>query len=256
MSARDSMFSLDGKRIIVTGATAGIGRSLAGALVRQGAQVVLLARRKELLDTVVAELGDNASAIAVDLSDAGDTRSAISEAIDTMGGVEVLVNNAAYIAGGRRAEDETLEDITQTLNVNLVAPIVAAQTVFPFMKAAGAGSIINVTSVVASVGIGRLPQAVYSASKGGLTAITREWAAQWSRYGIRINALAPGFIRTEMTDATLEVDKIRDWVEANTMLPRIGTPEDFDGMVVYLASDSSSFVTGQVLTVDGGWTAR
>ena len=256
MSAPESLFSLEGKKIILTGATAGIGRRLATALVGQGAQVVLLARRKELLDKAVAELGGNASAIAVDLSDPEDARAAISRAIDSLGGVDVLVNNAAYIAGGRRAEDETVEEITQTLNVNLVAPIVAAQTVFPHMKAAEAGSIINVTSVVASVGIGRLPQAVYSASKGGLTAITREWAAQWSRYGIRINALAPGFIRTEMTDETLEVEKIRTWVESNTMLPRIGTPADFDGMIIYLASDSSSFVTGQILTVDGGWTAR
>ena len=256
MSGDSSIFSLEGKRIILTGATAGIGRRLATALVGHGAEVVLLARRQELLDTAVAELGARSTSITVDLSDAGDARAAISEAVERLGGVDVLVNNAAYIAGGVRAEDETIDDITQTLNVNLVAPIVAAQTVFPYMKDAGSGSIVNVTSVVASVGIGRLPQAVYSASKGGLTAITREWAAQWSRHGIRVNALAPGFIRTEMTDETLEVDKIRAWVEANTMLPRIGTPEDFDGMIVYLASDSSSFVTGQVLTVDGGWTAR
>jgi len=256
MSEPSALFSLEGRRIVLTGASAGIGRRFATALVAHGARVALVARRKDLLEEAVEQLGPRAVAMPADLAEPGEARRAILQAIEEFGGVDVLINNAAYIPGGRKAEDETTEDIDRTLAVNLVAPIVAAQTVFPYMKAAGSGSIVNVTSIVASVGIGRLPQAVYSASKGGLTAISREWAAQWSRYGIRVNALAPGFISTEMTQETLEHDKIRTWVQANTLLPRIGSPEDFDGMIVYLSGESSSFVTGQVLTIDGGWTAR
>jgi NAD(P)-dependent dehydrogenase (short-subunit alcohol dehydrogenase family) len=131
-----------------------------------------------------------------------------------------------------------------------------AQSVFPGMRERGEGSIVNVTSMTASVGIGRFPQAVYAASKGGLEALTREWAAQWSRYGIRINNLAPGFIETEITTDVINVPKVQDWILRNSLLPRHGQPDDFDGALLLLASDAGRYITGQTILVDGGWTAH
>jgi NAD(P)-dependent dehydrogenase (short-subunit alcohol dehydrogenase family) len=172
------------------------------------------------------------------------------------GPIDILVNNAAFIAGGARAENETRDQIRQTLDVNLVASIRIGQHAFVAMKEQGIGSIINVSSIVAMVGIGRLPQATYAASKGGLLAITREWAAQWSRFGVRVNALVPGFFESEMTADILRAEKIQAWVKSNVFLGRPGRPSDFDGAILYLASDASSYVTGQALVIDGGWTAR
>lgn len=251
---RHDPFSLEGKRVLLTGATAGIGARFARVLHEAGALVGLVARRHDRLAEIAAALPGSVP-LPTDLSSMEQIEGLGTRALQELGGVDVLVNNAAWISGSR-AEDETVDEIRRTLDVNLVAPIRLGQLVFPGMKAQGSGVIINVSSIVARVGIGRLPQATYAASKGGLEAITREWAAQWSRYGVRVNAIAPGFFETEMTDSVLAVDKIRDWVTANTLLPRTGRLEDLDGAILYLASDASSFVTGQVIVVDGGWTAR
>jgi NAD(P)-dependent dehydrogenase (short-subunit alcohol dehydrogenase family) len=183
-----------------------------------------------------------------------DAANASLEAFD--GRVDILVNNAAYIAGGVKAEEETYDDIRRTLAVNVEAPILLAQAVFPGMRERGDGSIINITSITASVGIGRFPQAVYAATKGGMEALTREWAAQWSRYGIRINSLAPGWIETELTSEVTQVPKVQDWILRNALLPRHGQPDDFDGALLLLASDAGRYITGQRIVVDGGWTAH
>lgn len=249
------LFSLTDRAVLLTGASAGIGRRFAQVLAGAGARVGLVARRRDLLDEMVAEL-PNCVAIPADLGESGSVPAVAERAVKLLGPIEVLVNNAAYIAGGVKAEDETLDDIQTTLAVNLVAPIQLAQAVYPAMKAAGKGSIINVTSMVADVGIGRFPQATYSASKGGLAAITREWATQWSRHGVRINAIAPGFIETEMTAPVIHDEKVQRWITSNTLLPRHGVVADFDGVLLFLAGDASAYVTGQTITVDGGWTAH
>lgn len=228
-----------------------MARILAGA----GAKTVVVARRKDKLDELVKEV-PGLIAIPADLAEANQVREVADRALTLLGRVDILVNNAAWIAGGVKAEDETLEQIRRTLAINLEAPILLGQAFFPGMKAQQSGSIINVTSIVASVGIGRFPQATYSASKGGLEAITREWAAQWSRYGIRINNLAPGFIETEMSGPVIHLAKIQDWILRNTLIPRHGVVEDFDGALLFLASAASAYVTGQTLRIDGGWTAH
>ena len=248
-------FSLEGRTALLTGASAGLGRRFAEVLSDAGAQVVVVARRADLLDRHFGDLS-NVHPLAVDLGQPDLVRQLIGTARDLVGPIDILVNNAAFIAGGVKAEDETMDDITTTLNVNLVAPILLGQGVFPDMRERGRGSIVNVTSVVARAGIGRFPQATYAASKGGLEAITREWAAQWSRYGVRVNALAPGFFESEMTEEVIHQPKVQTWILGNTLLPRHGTPTDFDGALLYLASDASAYVTGQTLVVDGGWTAR
>ncbi|MGO4689691.1 SDR family NAD(P)-dependent oxidoreductase [Glaciibacter sp. 2TAF33] len=249
------IFSLKGRTAVLTGASAGLGRRFADVLAGAGAHVAVVARRVELLDSFVAAHAGSI-AIRADLARPDDVDGIVERVRAEYGTPDIIVNNAAYIAGGVKAEDETAEQITSTLNVNLVSPIRLVQAFQPGMRERGTGSIVNVTSMVASVGIGRFPQAVYSASKGGLESITREWAAQWSRYGIRVNAIAPGFFESEITKDVIGLEKVQQWILQNTLLPRHGTPEDFDGALLYLASDASRYVTGQTLTVDGGWTAH
>ena len=249
------LFSVEGKTALVTGASACLGAHLARVLGQAGARTALVARRADHLDKLAADIPD-ALPVAADLADAEQVHRAAERVLGEFGHIDILVNNAAYLAGGVRAEDETPEQIRKTLAINLEAPILLAQACYPGMREAGGGSIVNVTSIVATVGIGRLPQATYAASKGGLESITREWAAQWSRFGIRINNLAPGFIETEMTTEVLRQQKIHDWVVRNTMIARPGVPDDFDGALLFLASDASRYVTGQTIRVDGGWTAR
>lgn len=249
------IFSLAGKTAILTGASAGLGRRFADVLTGAGAKVAVVARRADVLDAFV-ESHPGSIAVAADLSRPDEVGTIVERVRAEFGTPDIIVNNAAYIAGGVKAEDETPEEIETTLNVNLVSPIRLVQAFQPGMRERGSGSIVNVTSMVASVGIGRFPQAVYSASKGGLESITREWAAQWSRYGIRVNAIAPGFFESEITKDVIGLENIQQWILRNTLLPRHGTPEDFDGALLYLASDAGRYVTGQTLTVDGGWTAH
>jgi NAD(P)-dependent dehydrogenase (short-subunit alcohol dehydrogenase family) len=256
MTNANTMFSLVNKTAVVTGTSAGLGVRLARTLLLAGARVAAIARRPTALDEEAMSTGRLLS-ITADLAEPDQTRSAADQCLAAFGDrVDILVNNAAYLAVGVKAEDESYDDIRRTLAVNVEAPILLAQKFFPGMQAAGNGSIINITSIVASAGIGRFPQAVYAATKGGLDALTREWAAQWSRYGIRINSLAPGFIETEMTAPVIHEPKVQNWILRNTLLPRHGQPEDFDGALLLLASDAGRYITGQRLLVDGGWTAH
>jgi len=250
------IFDLAGKNAIVTGTSAGIGTRLARTLVLAGARVAAIARRTTELDDVASST-DRLVPINADLAEREQVTAAATASLEAFDGqVDILVNNAAYIAGGVKAEDETYEDIRRTLAVNVEAPILLAQSVFPGMRERGEGSIINITSITASVGIGRFPQAVYAATKGGMEALTREWAAQWSRYGIRINSLAPGWIESELTSTVTHVPKVQEWILRNTLIPRHGQPNDFDGALLLLASDAGRYITGQRIVVDGGWTAH
>ena len=255
MARAADLFSLDGKVALVTGATAGLGRRFAEVLAENGAKVGIVGRRANLLDELAGSV-PGCVPLPADLSDPSAMPDLVRRAVDALGEIDVLVNNAAYIAGGVKAEDETLEQIQTTLAVNLMSPIALAQAVYPSMRDRGRGSIVNVTSMAARVGIARFPQATYAASKGGLESITREWAAQWSRHGVRINAIVPGFFESEMTGGVIHHEKVQKWILDNTIIPRHGQASDFDGALLYLASDASSYVTGQTIVVDGGWTAR
>lgn len=249
------LFSLEGRTVLLTGASAGLGRRFAHVLSAAGARVGVVGRRQDLLEQVARE-EPGCVPLPCDLGDAAAVAGLVDRAVAELGSVDVLVNNAAHIAGGVRAEDESPEDVARTLAVNLTAPITLAQAVFPGMAQRHHGVIVNVTSMAAQVGIARFPQAVYAASKGGMQAITREWAAQWARHGIRVNAIAPGFFESEMTGGVIHHEKVQRWILDNTLIPRHGVASDFDGALLYLASEASSYVTGQTLVVDGGWTAH
>jgi NAD(P)-dependent dehydrogenase (short-subunit alcohol dehydrogenase family) len=256
MTDAGDLFSLADKTAVVTGTSAGIGARLARTLVLAGARVAAIARRPTVLDDA-AMATDRLLSLSADLSDHEQTMSVADECLALFDGrVDILVNNAGFIAAGVKAQDESYDDIRRTLSINLEAPILLAQKFFLGMKAAGSGSIINISSMSASGGNGFFPQAVYASSKGGIEALTREWATQWGRYGIRVNNLAPGFIETEITQNVINHPKVQDWILRNTLLPRHGQPDDFDGALLLLASEAGRYITGQTITVDGGWTAH
>ena len=181
--------------------------------------------------------------------------SVVEATLGQYGRVDVLVNNAGMV-DVVPAEDEPLEAFREVVDVNLVAPFALAQSVARAMiESDGGGVIVNVASVLGLVGAGQIPQAGYAASKGGIVNLTRELSSQWAKKGIRVNALAPGWFESEMNEDMLSSEKGQQWVARRTPLGRHGREGELDGALLFLASDASTYVTGHVLAVDGGWTA-
>lgn len=247
-------FDLDGRVAVVTGASSGLGAGLARGLASAGARVAVVARRHDRLAALADEIGG--TAIPCDLLDQDQVRAVVPRVAAELGGPEILVNAAGSLVTGEPAEHEALEDIRRTLDLNLVAPFLLSQAVVPHMIDAGRGSIVHVSSIGGRVGIPGIPQASYAASKMGLSGLTVELAVQWARHSVRVNTVAPGFFRSEITDTLYEGEKGRAWLERNTPLPGDGTVDDFVGAVLWLVSDAGRYVTGQTIVIDGGWTAR
>jgi hypothetical protein len=178
----------------------------------------------------------------------------IESTIEKFGSIDVLVNNAG-IASTRPAEEETPAGFRAVLETNLVSAFELARLAGIHMLERGSGSIINIASTLGLVGNIRIPDAAYAASKGGLIVLTRELAAQWARRGVRVNAIAPGYFETEMTASLFDNQRGLEWIRRHDPMGRPGLRGELDGAIVYLASDASSYVTGHVLAVDGGWTA-
>ncbi len=248
-----SRFRLDGRVTVLTGASSGIGAHLARVLHAAGSHLVLAARRADRLEALAAEL-DGSIPVACDVSRDEDLERLVEVALDRHGRVDVLVNNAGT-ADPLPAEDEPSEMFREVLTVNLTAAFVLTQLVGRHMLERGSGVVVNVASVLGLVGSGQIPQAGYVASKGGLVNLTRELAAQWARRGVRVNALAPGWFHTEMTEVLFADEGGRRWIRRKTPMGRPGELHELDGPLLFLASDASTYVTGQVIAIDGGWTA-
>lgn len=247
-------FRLDGRVAIVTGASSGLGEGIARALAQAGARVAVVARRYERLAALAGEIGG--LPVACDLTEMPEVGAVVPAVRDGLGAPEILVNAAGGFVSRDRAEDEKLDAIRRTLDLNLVAPFVLSQDAYPHMAAAGRGAIVHVSSISGQVGIPGIPQASYAASKLGLSGLTKELAVQWARDGIRVNTLAPGFFRSEMTDAMWSDERTLAWLQRNTPLPPDGSVDDLTGAVLWLVSDAGRYVTGQTIVVDGGWMAR
>lgn len=239
----------------MTGASSGFGDRFARVLAAAGCGVVACARRLERLEALAAEV-PGVVPVRADVSVDEECRAVVDTALHRFGKIDVLVNNAG-LTDPVKAEDEEPARFRGVIDVNLNAPFVLSTLVAPAMIEAGHGSIINVTSVHGQVGSAPNNQAGYVASKGGLNNLTRELALQWARHNVRVNALAPGYFETELTAPMFAGDQSGlGWITRNTPLRRAGSAGELDGALLFLASDASSYVTGHVLVVDGGWTAR
>lgn len=247
-------FSLEDRVAVVTGASSGLGAAVARGLAAAGARVAVVARRRERLEKLAGEIGG--LAVECDLGDTNRIPEVVPQVVEKFGPPEILVNAAGNIFTRARAEDEPLEAIEKTLALNLVAPFRLCQEVFPHMKAVGRGSIVHISSISGHVGVPGIPQASYAASKLGLSGLTSELAVQWARHSIRVNTVAPGFFRSEITDELYDDEHGNAWLRRNTALPMEGSADDFIGAVLWLVSDSGRYVTGQTVVVDGGWTAK
>ena len=189
-----------------------------------------------------------------DLADPAGREQLVGTALDRYGKIDVLVNNAG-VGTPEPAESETVERFREVLEVNVTAAFALTQAVARSMLARGSGSVVNVSSILGLVGSGQIPFPSYAASKGAVVALTRELAAQWSRRGVRVNAIAPGWFESEMTAEMFADERSMAWVARKAPMGRAGEPHELDGALLFLASDASSYVTGQILAVDGGWTA-
>jgi NAD(P)-dependent dehydrogenase (short-subunit alcohol dehydrogenase family) len=249
-------FRLDGKRALVTGGGRGIGRASAVAMAESGAEVVVASRTSAQLDETVDQIraqGGKATSIVCDISDPAAVRELNERLMEDNGKIDILVNNAAISPIVKGIEKVEPEEWAQILDVNVNATFGVIRTVGPSMLEQGSGCVVNVSSIAAVRALPRL--APYAASKAALAAMTRSMAIEWARSGVRVNAVAPAYIETEMTAAVNERPRLRQSVVDRTPMGRWGQPEEVAWAVVFLASEAASYVTGHTLFVDGGWTS-
>jgi NAD(P)-dependent dehydrogenase (short-subunit alcohol dehydrogenase family) len=248
------VFSVRDRVCVVTGASSGLGERFTRVLAANGAHVVAVARRLDRLQALAGEC-PNVVAEQADLAIEEQRGALIDAVVERFGRVDVLVNNAGY-GKPARSVDEPMDDFRAIIELNLIAVFELARLAARPMIAQGGGSIINIASILGMVSSTPIPNASYAASKGGVINLTRELGCQWARKGVRVNAIAPGYFPSEATDAMGPGTPGGDIILANCPMQRLGAVHELDGILLFLASDASSYCTGQVLTIDGGWTAR
>jgi 2-deoxy-D-gluconate 3-dehydrogenase len=249
-----NLFDLTGKVALVTGGNGGIGLGIAKGLAAAGATVVIAARNRDKAEKALAELGPKAAFVTVDIAEPQSCQMMVRETVVHSGRLDILVNNAG-VNDRKRPELYSPEEWHAILEPNLSGAFFAAQAAYPEMKKAGAGKIINIGSMTSIFGV---PFAApYSASKGGLIQLTKALATAWASDNIQVNAVLPGWIDTDLTRrGRQQVEGLHERVLARTPANRWGTPADFAGIAVFLASAASDFITGAAIPVDGGYSSQ
>lgn len=256
MTAAQELFDLAGRVALVTGGSSGLGRRIGLALARAGAAVVLLARRAEMLDEARREIeaaGGRATSLAGDVADTAAIDGLAEAAAEPFGAPDILVN-AAGVNLRQPPAEVTIDAWNRTLALNLTAPFFLARALLPGMQEKRWGKIVNLASLQSCRAFAN--GIAYGASKGGIVQLTRAMAEAWSRYGITCNALAPGFFPTELTAPLYADPATLERLAGQTAIGRNGELSDIDGPAVFLAAPASDYITGQVLFVDGGFTAK
>jgi len=251
------LFSLKGRVAVVTGASSGLGKRFAEVLAAQGADIVIMARRIERLQELaenIRKTGVRCLPIQCDVTDENRVIKAVEEAVEHFGKIDILVNNAGS-AYGTAAEDTPGEDFRKTIDVDLNGVFYMAREVGRNMIANKYGRIINIASMYGLVGNKFAPALSYHASKGAVVNFARGLAAEWGKHNITVNNIGPGFFMSELTEQLLQMDEFNRFVATMTCMDRAGKEHELDTSLLFLASDHSSYVTGQTIYVDGGWTA-
>lgn len=251
-----SIFDLTDKVALITGGSSGIGRRQSLALAKAGASVVLLGRREEELTSAVAEIeanGGKASFLVVDLTDRGSLAEIAKKASEPFGVIDIVIN-AAGVNLRQPADEITLESWDETLNLNLAVPFFLARELVSGMQAKGWGRVINIASLQSTRAFAN--GLAYGASKGGIAQLTRAMAEAWSSTGINCNAIAPGFFPTGLTAPVYQNSEMLDKLAAQTAIGRNGELQDLDGVTVFLSAAASDYITGQIINLDGGFTAK
>lgn len=249
-------FDLTGKVALITGASSGLGVQFAKALGSQGAKLALVARRIDKLEAVKTELealGYEVHIEQCDLSDFDKIPKLVENIKNHYGRIDILVNNAG-IASGDPSLNMTDEDWLNIMNVNLNAVYFLSREVGKVMKDQGVGRIINLGSIHSTVAMKPYGISAYGATKGGVLMLTKSLAAEWAKYGITVNAIGPSYFESEMTEKVVGTPEFQQILKAYCPMERLGRPGELDGALIYFASDASSFTTGQLLQIDGGWT--
>ncbi|XID93487.1 SDR family NAD(P)-dependent oxidoreductase [Paenibacillaceae bacterium WGS1546] len=252
-------FRLDGRVSIVTGGAVGLGKAMAQGLAQAGSHLVIADLNLEAAERTAAELrleGVDAIAVRTDVTDPDRVRGMVDASLERFGRIDALINNAG-ITVHVPIEEMRLEDWQNVMNVNLTSVFLVSREVGKAMIARGGGAIVNISSMSGLVSNVPQHQAAYNTSKAGVVMLTKSMASEWARYNIRVNAIAPGYMKTEMTAPYFEENgaMVKEWMSM-TPLSRPGTPDELQGIAVYLASDASSYATGGVFVVDGGYTIR
>ncbi|QNU65982.1 SDR family oxidoreductase [Ruminiclostridium herbifermentans] len=251
-----NLFDLKGKVAVVTGASSGLGVQMAKALAGQGADIAILARRKEKLDKVadeLRELGVKCLSIQCDVTDIASIKSAVAAVKAEYGKADILINNAGS-GGVGPAEETTDDDWSYTISVDLDGVFKIAREFGKLMIENKYGRIINISSMYGMVGNMALPAAAYHAAKGGVVNLTRALAAEWAKHNITVNCLCPGYFATELTVDTLNTEYFTNYMKASVPVGRYGNEGELDTATLFLASENSAYVTGVILPVDGGYT--
>ena len=250
-----NVFRLDGKIALVTGASSGIGAQTVKLFSSLGAKVIAAARREDRLQDLANQY-PNVMAVKCDVGVEADCKNLVDTVINEYDKIDILINNAG-ISDPIPALEEDLDQFKRVIQIDLISCFHLAQLCAQHMEThETGGAIVNVASIHGFVGSSPNNQPGYTAAKGGLINLTRELALEWARHGIRVNAIAPGYISTELTDEMIAGESGRKWIERNTPMRRPGEVNELDGAMLLLASDAGSYITGETIAIDGGWLAR